>query len=135
MSGKWKAIRPLRSQHPEHPVGHIKTKLLNCGDSSLFLSLLLSPNPDVWHLTNIVQDLLDWEQNKCRERGSSFSESTTGSKPIKKQETQHKPDLRRCISLALSLFLQTPTHTHSCAHTRALTHAHVHTHTTSACSY
>lgn len=80
-------------------------KSLNCGDLSL-------SNPDVWHLTNIIQDTLDWEQNECRERGSSFSESTTGNNPIKKQETQHKPDLRHCIFWALSLFPQ-HTHTHT----------------------
>ena len=83
--------------------GQEKMKSLNCGDLSL-------ANPDVWHLTNIIQDTLDWEQNECRERGSSFSESTTGNNPIKKQETQHKPDLCHCIFWALSLF---PQHTHT----------------------
>ena len=55
------------------------------------LSLSLSPslslslqNPDVWHFANIIQDLLDWDQNECRKRGNSFSESTAGNKPIKK---------------------------------------------------
>lgn len=78
-------------------------KSLNYGDLSL-------SNPDVWHLTNIIQGTLDWEQNECRERGSSFSESTTGNNPVKKQETQHKPDLCHCIFWALSLF---PQHTHT----------------------
>lgn len=101
-------IRPLRAQ----PIGHIKIELLNHGDSVLFHSLSQSQNPDVWHLANIVQDLLDWEQNECRERGSSFHESTTGNKPIKKQETQHKPDLCHCLSRALCLILPNPQPTH-----------------------
>lgn len=84
MSGKYTVIRPLRPHDVEHPKGHVKIKLLNHRDSSLSLSFTLFHNPDVWHLANIIQDLLDWEQNECRKRGSSFSESTTGNKPIKK---------------------------------------------------
>lgn len=101
--GAREVSRPLRSS----PVGHIKIELLNHRQSPH----PQSQNPDVWHLANITQDPLDWEQNECRERGSSFSKSTTGNKPIKKQETQHKPDLRGCLSLALCPILSEPQHT------------------------
>lgn len=83
MSGKPRVIRPLRPHDVEHPKRHVPMKLLNHKDSPLSVSLF--QNPDVWHLANIIQDLLDWEQNECRKGGSSFSESTTGNKPIKKK--------------------------------------------------
>ncbi|EAW86799.1 hCG2038646, partial [Homo sapiens] len=76
-------------------------------------------------------DLLDWEQNERSERGSSFRESTTGNKPIKKQETQHKPDLCHCTSLLSAPFPQTPSkHTSTHRHTHAHAHTHMHIHNT-----
>lgn len=60
----------------EHPRGRRRWSHLTMGIS-------LS-NPDVWHLTNIIQGTLDWEQNECRERGSSFNWKHHREQPSKK---------------------------------------------------